>query len=686
MDQPYLALPSLVAFLRANGIQNVAQWDLNIEAFWYWLDRGYLDTCRQKVHERLNAFEGRFDRLTDAEHEEYNSLVKAAIPVEEVLGELENAIQYFQETRPTSMLEYQYYLQVIRCALRLVSAAHYPTELRIHDFDMRFSPQRAGDITEATVSAENPCLEFFSRMVLPRLVGAKPRLVGMSVACMSQIIPAFTLARLVRIHLPETKIVLGGQVFNRLMGNLAKIPKLFDYVDYYVSNEGETALLQLVRYLQGQAEIGSVPNLAYLDQDSGQVVIAKNVHVEDVEALPLPDFSDLDLTRYLTPIPVLPYQPVRGCYWHRCAFCNHFAIHPPSERAKEALQVVSDLAQLKDRYRCSHFTFVNEAVRPSLLEKYAEAISKEKLDLQWYVGARLESGIGRQVLASLRSAGCAKVYFGLETGSQKVLDSMRKGISLKDAERILRDCGELGLPVHLFLMLGFPTESTKDLRVSSGILHRLATLPPKKGLTYYISVYQLKPCSLVFREPRRFGISSVSSDAKYDLEYLYEFKVLEEDRPHDYMAEVAELVEKLEVARGGAAYPENVVHFLTMQTFFCQENSDATATEVKTERAGESQFSLRKGVALSEVMSYASRPEFGQVQRVPVAYDFVRDELFIFDDLVSYQVIQNLHGIFDIAVVRSAAERALGPLAGNGKAISAVTEKIMRSQLLARVQ
>jgi radical SAM superfamily enzyme YgiQ (UPF0313 family) len=648
VDQPYLALPSLIAYLRAKGINNVLHWDCNIEAFWYFLEANTLQHAVDKVRNRRKLLESQFSSIPPNELQEYYRICEVDLVSELVLKNLDAAKTYFCHKTSCSIDEYHFHIRTLSKALSIISTSYYPTEISLYDFNMRFSSQHSRDIFEAASSPENPYIEYFEDKVLPRLLEIKPKLIGISVACMSQIIPSFTLAKMVKSSLPGTSIVFGGQVFNRLIDNIMKVPDIFNFVDYFIVREGETALLQLIMYLQERVAINDVPNLVYFDNNKCQAVANDKFHVEDVALLPLPDFSDLDLSKYLAPQPVLPYQPVRGCYWHRCAFCNHFAIHPPKERAKSPEQVVIELRQLKETYQTPYFTFINESIRPHLLREYADAINRSKLNLEWYVGARLEPEMDTETLSTLKSSGCVKIYFGLETGSQQVLDSMRKGISLTIAQRIFQDCKKFDIAVHLFLMLGFPTEKLEDIRTSAKVVCRLARILPRETFTYYISIYQLKPCSIIFDNLELFNIVSVEEMAsKRDLEYLYEFKVADRGGPIEYEAEKNRLEKILDKIKGQSVYPENIIHFLTMRDIFKIDSKPEHDPCGMLPQRYKNALKIREHLAFTKVKVYNSTGRIEEPDK-HLIYGYWRDEIFVVDDPIVWNLVKRLSGtIFD---------------------------------------
>ena len=183
----------------------------------------------------------------------------------------------------------------------------------------------------------------------------------------------------------------------------AAFPEFFQlFADGLVAYEGESALIELVAALKAGRDLSRVPNLLYLE--GGQVVM-NQTHVEDVERLPCPDFDGLPLADYLTPAPVLPLYVGKGCYFNRCKFCdipyiNH--ISPKAYRLRSAETIVDNLHQLRHRFGCSHFEFIDEALPPRTLEHLADALENSgQTDFNFVGYARLEPAFTAQLCHQL---------------------------------------------------------------------------------------------------------------------------------------------------------------------------------------------------------------------------------------------------------------------------------------------
>ena len=333
-------------------------------------------------------------------------------------------------------------------------------------------PSRLGDLETVTRDpAEGPFGAYFER-VAERLAGWKPNVVALSILNHQQIIPGLSLARLLKSR--GHFVVIGGTVYAKFVEQLRERPHFFElFCDALCAYEGETA----IRAIAAEAEdagregrpvrLAGLPNLLWLDAATSTVQ-AGPVHSEDVAALPTPCFDGFELGQYLVPEPVLPILTGKGCYFNHCKFCdipfiNRVAPRPYRRRRPE--QVAADMAELWQRHGARHFVVTDEALAPRFLLQIAEALAAHPdLDPRLVGYARFEPGFTADVCRQLHRAGLRRVFFGLESGSQRMLDHMVKGVRLETAHEVLRHCAAAGIGFHLFSMIGLPTETEEDAR------------------------------------------------------------------------------------------------------------------------------------------------------------------------------------------------------------------------------
>ena len=137
---------------------------------------------------------------------------------------------------------------------------------------------------------------------------------GISITSTCQFIPGCFLAKLLKTCRPDTKIVLGGSCVSIFAkSSYSCKTDLNQYFDYIIEGEGETALVCLMKHLRGMCRLEDIPNLLFISSD-GEVHRSKLL-VENVNELPAPDYDGLNLSLYLAPKVILPYQTSRGCHY-----------------------------------------------------------------------------------------------------------------------------------------------------------------------------------------------------------------------------------------------------------------------------------------------------------------------------------------------------------------------------------
>lgn len=451
---PHLALPSLTAHLRAHG-EDVAQRDLDLEGFLRTVAPGSLEAAARRLRDaplENGDADTRQLLLADADH-----LIEHT---DQALATLRDPHGFHDPHRHHAARSR------LSRALELVSASG-PVTYRYNAASYDVEGIDASKLVDLERVTADPTADVFGALhdeVAAELAASPPELVGISILNRQQIIPGLTLAR--RLKAGGHPVVIGGTVYAKFADRLRRRPRFFElFCDFLVPYEGETALVELLGQLRGDHDFARVPNVLFLQNGE---VLAGPTHVEDMRLLPTPDFSGLPLDKYLTPEPVLPILTGKGCYFNRCKFCDIPAINEISVkpyRVRGADQIAADCAALRDRFGARHFEITDETLSPKLLLKLADALEAHPdLDPRFVGYARFEPGFTAETCERIYAMGMRKVFFGLESGSQRMLDHMDKGVEVDVAREVLRNCASAGLAVHLFSIIGFPEETEADAR------------------------------------------------------------------------------------------------------------------------------------------------------------------------------------------------------------------------------
>jgi len=514
---PYLSLPSLCAYLKSNGI-NVVQKDFNIEAYDLLLSERYLKGLKERLQNRFYALDSK-DRLMPGEEQEYYSdLFKAKSSVIEIAEKIESAKRVFRTKQDFYDVNKLHNARnTLEQALVIISTAYSPTWLELSWFTM---PQFKGSIAaikELTQNrSENPFLELYENHLIPFIREQDPDIIGISIIGDSQLIPALTLSRLIKSSQKKAHVVIGGYVITLLADALTKHEELFHlFFDSAVLCEGERPLLKLVEHISHGQTLEDVPNLIYRDRD--RIRTNEVIPPENINSLPTPCFDELPLNSYLSPEPVLPLLSSRGCYWGKCAFCAHNLTYGWHYQNRDAKKVADDMQELSREHGAVHFAFADEGMSPSTMNELSDEIIKRGMKVRCSTNIRIENRFTPELCNKAFKAGFRLLYLGLESGCNRVLNHMKKGISKETAAEVCRNIHNAGIWDHLYVFFGFPTESRAEAQETIDFL-----LSNKNIIcSFNIGNFILSRGSAVMNCPEEYGISGIKTGPETDFVLTY---------------------------------------------------------------------------------------------------------------------------------------------------------------------
>ncbi len=526
-SQPYLSLPSLTGFLSQAGVKNVSQRDLGIELLDTVVSRSFGQELYPRLVEKLRALERRRSGETGPSSEEHYARLTESLErfpylverVEIAKGTLRGEAFYDLE-------QYRDSLFLIDKWLELISTLYFPTRLTVVDNQFSsYSIYSSKDLQKAIRDEEqNPYISLFRDRFLASILADQPDLVGVSITATSQIVPGLTLCRLIKEANPGLHLTIGGSIFTRLVDNLRRSPGLFDLTDDFVVFEGETALLELVNQMEGHRNFSKVPNLIY--RQDGKIRVNQPFYSENINQLPAPNYDGFPLGRYLSPEPVLPVQFSRGCYYKDCAFCALTLDHQ-NFRQKDPDRTVSDLAWLQERYNANFFFFTDECLALSPTKRLCQQMIQRNLNAQWTCEMRFEKNLSRELLALMKDAGCLKIVFGLESFNQRVMDFMKKGIKQENVRRITEDCVDLGIAVHCYIIVGFPTETEEEALETMNFIVQNTKLNESFGFSCQPCLFDLEKEAPIMSDPASYGVRRIMRPSAEDLSLGFFYEVQE---------------------------------------------------------------------------------------------------------------------------------------------------------------
>jgi radical SAM superfamily enzyme YgiQ (UPF0313 family) len=313
--------------------------------------------------------------------------------------------------------------------------------------------------------------------IVERILHERPALVGLSFLSTTSYPYAKILARQIRAAEAGVKLAFGG-VFASLNPQLVKLQ--VPEVDFVCRGDGEQLILDLVERLD---DPGSVAGVTWQEKD-GTLRHNPNRPLErnldqwpfpDRESLPL-DFVEsmpLDVPAVLSLERFTTMQTSRGCPWP-CVFCDIPVFNEGKWRSRSPEHVIAEMTQLrKDGYGAVYFVDDHFLLQPRRIEAICKGILDNGIDIEWGCEGRVDSTC-MQLFPAMAKAHCRTLMFGIESGSQKILDRLKKEQTLEETETAVTAAKKAGIEiVHGFFVVGSPDETEADMRETFRFASRL---------------------------------------------------------------------------------------------------------------------------------------------------------------------------------------------------------------------
>jgi hypothetical protein len=353
----------------------------------------------------------------------------------------------------------------------------------------------------------------------------QPSLVLLSAPFPGAMYAALRIAQTIKQHYPDIRIGLGGGYVNTELRELTD-PRIFDFVDYITLDSGERPLLALLEHLNGKRSterlvrtfIRTASNeVRYINWQEPDVPF-EEVGTATWDGLPLNSY--LSLLDMLNPMHRLwsdgrwnKLTVAHGCYWKKCSFCDVSLDYISRYETASASLLVDRIEAIVAETGQTGFHFVDEAAPPKILKALAEELIRRKVVISWWGNIRFEKTFTPELCELLAQSGCIAMSGGLEVASDRLLDLMKKGVSVEQVAKVTKGFSDAGILVHAYLMYGFPTQTVQETVdsleyvrqlfengcIQSGFFHRFTcTVHSPVGLdptAYGIELVPLPPIS-----------------------------------------------------------------------------------------------------------------------------------------------------------------------------------------------
>lgn len=250
----------------------------------------------------------------------------------------------------------------------------------------------------------------------------------------------------------------------------------FKCFDYGFVGESEDALLEFLKASERKDDISSVKGLVLRD-NGRSVYTGVRQPIADMDRIPFPAWDLLpDISKYYKPAminykrePVTSLVTSRGCAG-QCIFCDA-SVFGRRVRAYSSGYVIKAMENLIKNYGIKEVCFYDDtfvAFRKRLSE-ICDVLIERKMDITWSCNARVNL-VNPDMLKLMKKAGCWQVAYGIESGSQRVLDTLKKGIRIEQIKEAVKWTKEAGMSTKGFFMLGSPGETREDIEMTRRLM------------------------------------------------------------------------------------------------------------------------------------------------------------------------------------------------------------------------
>lgn len=359
--------------------------------------------------------------------------------------------------------------------------------------------------------------EITIKILKERIEEVQPKLVLISVPFPGNLYSAFRCAQFIKANYSNIKLSMGGGFPNTELREL-KDKRVFEFFDFITLDDGELPV-ELLFEAVCQTELVEVQFKRTFLLENNQVVYKNNTTRHDYKQAEVgtPDYSDLLLDKYISVIEIAnPMHSLwsdgrwnkltmaHGCYWGKCTFCDISLDYIKLYEPIAAKILVDRMEELIAQTVENGFHFVDEAAPPALMREVALEIIKRKLVVTWWTNIRFEKSFTADLCLLLKESGCIAVSGGLEVASDRLLELIKKGVTVEQVAQVTRNFTESGIMVHAYLMYGYPTQTIQETVDSLEMVRQLFELGVlQSGFWHQFAMTAHSPVGMF---PEEFGV------------------------------------------------------------------------------------------------------------------------------------------------------------------------------------
>lgn len=288
---------------------------------------------------------------------------------------------------------------------------------------------------------------------------------------------------------PDTKVIIFGHYVTQFAEDILKKSQ----ADYAILGEPDFIFSNLLSALTGNIKLEDVNGIIVRKSDNEFIKQGKDERIPNPNELPQPAYDLLPKDAYYEPMLPRPYsliQTARGCPYP-CSFCVKSYGQKLTIQSPE--RIVAEIQYLIKTQGIKSLRFIDDTftVNKRRVIEICKALIEQKIKLQWCCLSRTDN-LTEEMLHWMKKSGCTRIYFGLESGSQRILDLYQKNIDINEAVKTLHLCRKYGIETVGFFMSGYPEETEEDFAQTISFAQKanlnfasINPLTPYPGTTLY---------------------------------------------------------------------------------------------------------------------------------------------------------------------------------------------------------
>lgn len=266
-----------------------------------------------------------------------------------------------------------------------------------------------------------------------------------------------------------------------------------DFLDCVIVGEGEETIVELINGLNDKVDLKTIKGICIFE--GSPIMTDKRELLSNLDDSPIPAYHLIDVNAYNTEDGKINLYVGSGCPF-ACSFCTTSLMWERYYRTKSIERIIEEITILKKKYNRNDFVFIHDNLTAN--RKFAislvNAIRESKINIRYEISSRIDT-IDEEFIRLFKMSGGTTIFFGIETGSEKMQKAIGKNLKLNNVDEILLACLNYGVDADTSFIIGFPDESLNDMESTIKLAFKCRTMLDNKVGLNLLSIYPGSPLS-----------------------------------------------------------------------------------------------------------------------------------------------------------------------------------------------